>query len=199
MSDEAQEPQEAHEPQDERAQTAQSQQPQHAGPQTPQPDPDDDLAGDILARVASAPRRQGTTAPSRRRKSATGQPSFSASGPDVRDPVPAGRAVEELVAAQGWEEGTKVAAAMARWEDIAGPELAAHVKAESFTEGVLMLRADSTAWATQMRLLLPSVRRAIDAAVGSGVVADIRIVGPEPPRTKGAWRVPGRGPRDTYG
>ena len=107
--------------------------------------------------------------------------------------------VEELVAAQGWEEGTKVAAAMARWDDIAGPELAAHVKAESFTEGVLMLRADSTAWATQMRLLLPSVRRAIDAAVGSGVVADIRIVGPEPPRTKGAWRVPGRGPRDTYG
>lgn len=88
---------------------------------------------------------------------------------------------------------------MARWEDIAGPELAAHVVAESFQDGVLLLRADSTAWATQMRLLLPSVRRAIDAAVGKNVVADIRIVGPEPPRTRGAWRVPGRGPRDTYG
>ena len=159
----------------------------------------DDLAGDMLARVASAPRRQGTPKTGKRRPSGAGQPSFSSAGPDVRDPVPAGRAVEELVAAQGWEEGTKVAAAMARWEDIAGPELAAHVKAESFTDGVLLLRADSTAWATQMRLLLPSVRRAIDAAVGAGVVADIRIVGPEPPRTRGAWRVPGRGPRDTYG
>lgn len=159
----------------------------------------DDLAGDMLARVASAPRRKGTTPSGKRRTTSSGQPSFSTAGPDVRDPVPAQRAVADLVAAQGWEEGTKVAAAMARWEDIAGPELAAHVKAESFTEGVLLLRADSTAWATQMRLLLPSVRRAIDAAVGQGVVADIRIVGPEPPRTRGAWRVPGRGPRDTYG
>lgn len=159
----------------------------------------EDLAGDMLARAASAPKRSGTTASRKRRTSGSGQPSFSAAGPDARDPVTASRAVEELVAAQGWEEGTKVAAAMARWEDIAGPELAAHVKAESFNEGVLLLRADSTAWATQMRLLLPSVRRAIDSAVGVGVVADIRIVGPEPPRTRGAWRVPGRGPRDTYG
>lgn len=158
---------------------------------------EEDLAGDMLARAASAPRRR--TPPTGRRPAKAGPTSFSTAGPDSRDPVPAGRAVEELVASQGWEEGTRVAAAMARWEDIAGPELAAHVTAESFNDGVLLLRADSTAWATQMRLLLPSVRRAIDAAVGKDVVADIRIVGPEPPRTRGAWRVPGRGPRDTYG
>ena len=160
---------------------------------------DDDLAGDMLARAASAPRRSRPVDKSRRRPARAGQSSFSAAGPDARDPVPAARAVEELVAAEGWQEGTRIAAAMARWEDIAGPELAAHITAESFNEGVLTLRADSTAWATQMRLLLPTVRRAIDAAVGKGVVADIRIVGPEPPRTRGAWRVPGRGPRDTYG
>lgn len=159
----------------------------------------DDLVGEVLARVSSAPRRGA--GPKRTRKPAAGGsgPALSGPGPDQRDPVAAADAVNELVAAQGWEHSTTVAAAMARWEDIAGPELAAHITAESFSEGVLLLRADSTAWATQMRLLLPTVRRAIDAAVGRGVVADIRIVGPEPPRSKGAWRVPGRGPRDTYG
>jgi len=116
-----------------------------------------------------------------------------------RDPVLAEQVVSALVEQQGWSERTAVAAAMARWDDIAGPEIAAHVQAESFDRGVLTLRADSTAWATQMRLLLPTVRRSIDAAVGSGVVADIVIVGPQAPRSKGAWRVPGRGPRDTYG
>jgi len=161
--------------------------------------PDDDLAGDLFARAAASPRRGPAPGRGQRRNSKSGQPAFSTAGPDARDPVTADKAVADLIAAQGWEEGTKIAAAMARWEDIAGPELAAHVVAESFQDGVLLLRADSTAWATQMRLLLPSVRRAIDAAVGKNVVADIRIVGPEPPRTRGAWRVPGRGPRDTYG
>lgn len=170
------------------------------GPQVPaQSAAEEDLAGDMLARAASAPKRPSSAAPAKRRTARGGRPVFSSAGPDTRDPVPADRAVADLVASEGWAEGTRVAAAMARWEDIAGPELAAHVKADSFTEGVLLLRADSTAWATQMRLLLPSIRRAIDAAVGAGVVADIRIVGPEPPRTRGAWRVPGRGPRDTYG
>lgn len=158
-----------------------------------------DLVGDVLARVSSAPRRGKGTKPTRKPATGKGGTTLSGPGPDHRDPVGAADAVSELIASQGWEHATTVAAAMARWEDIAGPELAAHVNAESFQEGVLLLRADSTAWATQMRLLLPTVRRAIDAAVGRGVVADIRIVGPEPPRTRGAWRVPGRGPRDTYG
>ena len=51
-----------------------------------------------------------------------------------------------------------------------------------------------------MRLLLPQLRQAIDRAVGTGVVADISVVGPQAPSwTAGPRRVPGRGPRDTYG
>jgi predicted nucleic acid-binding Zn ribbon protein len=105
----------------------------------------------------------------------------------------------QVVSEQGWQRNTQLAAAMARWEDIAGPEVAAHVVAESFTDGVLTLRADSTAWATQLRMLLPTLRERIDAAVGQGVVADINVQGPHRARQRGAWRVKGRGPRDTYG
>lgn len=160
-------------------------------------DSDDDLARDLLRRTTGAP------APSRGRRSTprtTNDPTYSGSGVDPRDPLPAGAVVDALLDSQGWRKNTEVAAALARWEQIVGPELAAHVTAESFADGVLTLKADSTAWATQMRLLLPSIRKAIDGALGRGVVADIRINGPQAPtRSRGAWRVPGRGPRDTYG
>jgi len=163
---------------------------------TPPEQPEDDLARDLLRRTTGS-RRRGT--PQRRRGKWPGEPIYSGADGDERDPVTASDAVEQLLDVQGWRSHTQVAAAMARWQQIAGPELAAHVTADSFVDGVLTLRADSTTWATQMRLLLPTVRQAIDAAVGIGVVADIRIEGPRPPKTRGLWRVPGRGPRDTYG
>ena len=90
-------------------------------------------------------------------------------------------AVGALIDQQNWRERTRLAAALARWSDIAGPDVAAHVVAESFDEGVLTLRADSTAWATQMRLLLPTIRTRIDAEIGRGVVADISVKGPTAP------------------
>ena len=63
-----------------------------------------------------------------------------------------------------------------------------------------MLRAESTAWATQVRLLLPNLRTAIDTALGTGVISDISVIGPQAPTwVAGPRRVKGRGPRDTYG
>jgi predicted nucleic acid-binding Zn ribbon protein len=84
-----------------------------------------------------------------------------------------------------------------------GSDLAAHVRPEAFEPdqgGRLVLRADSTAWATQVRLLLPQLRARIDAELGRGVVRDITVVGPAAPSwSAGPRRVRGRGPRDTYG
>lgn len=66
--------------------------------------------------------------------------------------------------------------------------------------GTLILQADSTAWATQTRLLLPRLAERLDAELGVGVVGRILVQGPASPSwRKGAWHVPGRGPRDTYG
>ncbi|MCB0916000.1 MAG: DUF721 domain-containing protein [Actinobacteria bacterium] len=178
------------------------------GPEPADEEPDGaegDLAADLLARLGGAggqpPPGRRRTGPARRSRQRTDppEPEYSGPGPGGRDPVTAGDAVQEVVAAQGWKRNTQLAAAMARWDDIAGPEVAAHVVAESFTDGVLTLRADSTAWATQLRMLLPTLRHRIDAAVGQGVVADINVKGPDAPRQRGSWRVPGRGPRDTYG
>jgi predicted nucleic acid-binding Zn ribbon protein len=64
-----------------------------------------------------------------------------------------------------------------------------------------VLRADSTAWATQVRLLAEDLKARIDSQLGAGVVKTITVNGPVAPSWKKGPRSVrgGRGPRDTYG
>ena len=64
-----------------------------------------------------------------------------------------------------------------------------------------MVRTDSTAWATQLRLLAPTVVRRLNEELGHGTVALIEVAGPHLPSWKKGPRSvrDGRGPRDTYG
>jgi predicted nucleic acid-binding Zn ribbon protein len=149
--------------------------------------------GPDLARTGRTPYR-----PTRRRSQAGG---YSGARPDDRDPMLIGGAWGSLVAEQGWTSALDVARLHGLWPDIVGPANAEHAQPESFDpeSGVLLIRTSSTSWAEQLRLMMPVLRGAIDARVRPGVVREIRISGPTPPRTRGRLRVKGRGPRDTYG
>ncbi|MDO8733368.1 MAG: DciA family protein [Actinomycetota bacterium] len=134
----------------------------------------------------------------KRRSKSRGKPARTSS--DSRDPLALADAMGELISNRGWNQDRAGAQVTALWPEIVGADLASHVQPESFVDGVLTLRAESTTWATQVRYLLPTLRTTIDAAVGSGVVTDIRIQGPQGPSWKaGPRHVKGRGPRDTYG
>jgi predicted nucleic acid-binding Zn ribbon protein len=117
------------------------------------------------------------------------------------DPQLFGRAIAELLAARGWEQSVAVGGVFGRWADIVGPELAAHTKPESFTDGEVVVVADSTAWATQVRLLARTLVRRLNEELGDGTVRSVKVRGPmNAPRPSGGLRVTGsRGPRDTYG
>lgn len=122
--------------------------------------------------------------------------------PDERDPRLIGESIDKLVTDLGWSTQTAVAGVIGRWVEVAGQELASHVVPESFDAqaGTLLLRADATAWATQTRFLIPTLQRRLDDEVGPGIVRQIDVFGPTAPvRSAGRLRVPGRGPRDTYG
>jgi predicted nucleic acid-binding Zn ribbon protein len=87
-----------------------------------------------------------------------------------------------------------------RWEEIVGRDLAAHTRPDHFADGELAVTADSTAWATQVRLLAPALVARLNTELGDGTVRRVKVRGPAPPRQRGAWRVPGsKGPGDTYG
>lgn len=157
----------------------------------------------LLARARASARsasRTPTRKPAGRRRSGTDGGSRSGSGPDDRDPQPLGVAVDRLTADHGWEVDVAVHAVLARWSELVGDDLAAHCRPEGFDDGTLTVRAESTAWATQLRLLAPQLVARLNSQVGSGTVRLVTIRGPDAPRwTHGPRSVRGRGPRDTYG
>jgi len=168
-----------------------------------------DDAGTDLAR-AIARGLAGRTGPEKRRTPSAGSargtsralfdPSFSGPRPDDRDPQTLDRTLGRFVAEHGWETELRVHGVFSRWSTIVGQEIAEHVLPESFADGRLVVRTDSTAWATQMRLLAADLLRRLNDVLGDGTVEIIDVHGPHAPSwSRGKFRVKGRGPRDTYG
>ena len=125
---------------------------------------------------------------------------YSGAGPDRRDPQPFGRMVKRLVEDRGWQAQTTTASVIGRWDYLVGPEIAARCQPESLRDGELTLVAESTAWATQLRLMAPRIIAKLRAELGPKVVERVRVHGPAAPSwRKGPRTVRGRGPRDTYG
>lgn len=125
---------------------------------------------------------------------------WSGAGADRRDPAPLADAVGELVSDRNWARTLNEAGLLPRWEQIVGPEIAGHCKPDRLEAGELHLVAESTAWATQLRLLASQLLKRIAAEVGPDVVTRISVRGPTSPDWRhGPLRVRGRGPRDTYG
>jgi predicted nucleic acid-binding Zn ribbon protein len=179
--------------------------PHEGGPPADDWDPDGvDLARSLVAR-AKFPQRWRTGRQSRPGRRATkgnrGQGAgWSGPADDDRDPQSLEAAVERLVGEHGWGEDLAVHGVVARWDQIVGTEVAAHVRPERYADTVLTVRADSTAWATQVRLLAPTIVRRLNEEIGDGVVSKVTVLGPHTPSwRKGPRTVRGRGPRDTYG
>jgi predicted nucleic acid-binding Zn ribbon protein len=158
-----------------------------------------------LNRARAAARERGAVpgaapAGSRRRRRPRDD-ARSGAGPDARDPQLVGTALSRLVAERGWQEAVAVGGVIGRWDAVVGAEIAAHCRPETFEDGVLTVRADSTAWATQVRLLTAGLLRRLAEEVGEGTVTKVVVRGPSGPSWRRGPRVaPGsQGPRDTYG
>lgn len=150
--------------------------------------------GEVRMRVAG-PLVRDPNAP--RARNARGR---AAAGYSGRDPQGLGAVVNRMVAERGWNSPVAVGSVMSRWHELVGPEISAHCTPESFEGTDLRVRCDSTAWATQLRLLGPSLLDRFRRELGDGIVTRIQVVGPTAPSwRKGPRTVRGRGPRDTYG
>ncbi|MBM9468973.1 DUF721 domain-containing protein [Nakamurella sp. YIM 132084] len=138
-------------------------------------------------------RRGGGPAARRRRR-------WSGPGPDSRDPQPLGATLRTWVDRAGVGADLTRAQIFGRWPQLVGPEVADHCAPVSLTDGELLVQAESTAWATQIRMLAPQLLVRINGELGANSVRRIRARGPAAPSWRfGTRHVPGRGPRDTYG
>jgi predicted nucleic acid-binding Zn ribbon protein len=178
-------------------------------PLTPRDDAAMDLVRRTLEEARNAARAQGKNVGQGRHSANArrvagrqrgGRRAWSGPGPDARDPQLLGVASSDVAATRGWSERVAEGGVFGRWHAVVGEQIAEHASPTGFHEGVLSVTAESTAWATQLRMMQAQLLAKIAAAVGDGVVTSLKITGPAAPSwRKGARRVAGRGPRDTYG
>jgi len=114
---------------------------------------------------------------------------------------PVGEVFDDVAAQYGWQEGFTLQAMKARWPELAGDVNAQHSAPERLRGGVLTVRADSSTWASALRLIAPQLVAKVNEAMGDGSVTRVDVQGPHGPSWKHGPRSvrDGRGPRDTYG
>ncbi|EPH39933.1 DciA family protein [Streptomyces aurantiacus] len=169
-------------------------------PKPPEP------SGVDLARVALRAAKEQARArgdATRQKKQARRGGLRSGARADGRDPLPLGSAINRLITERGWETPAAVGGVMGRWPQIVGDDLAKHCVPQRYDENerVLTVQCDSTAWATQLRLMAPQLVARLNEDLGHGTVRIIKVLGPGgPARRFGPLRAPGStGPGDTYG
>lgn len=126
---------------------------------------------------------------------------YSGAGPSARDPQHLSKLLDRVIMERGWSTPLAVSSVMARWDKLVGPQLASKATPESFDDGVISVRCESTAWAVQVRNIKYDIIRRFNSELGGDIVRDVKAFGPHAPSWKKGLRVApgGRGPRDTYG
>lgn len=117
-----------------------------------------------------------------------------------RDPAGIADVLDALTAKLGWNSPLAQSELLDSWAEIAGEETAEHSVPVGIDQGVLTVRCDSTAWATQLRLMRSQIATKIAQRYPEAGIETVHFDGPNAPSWKrGPRTIPGRGPRDTYG
>lgn len=85
----------------------------------------------------------------------------------------------QWVTRRGWQDRLHDSQIHRRWLEIAGEEIAAHAEPVRLRGGVLVVRAQSGAWATQLRYLTPRLLERAQEVLGADRVERVQIVSGE--------------------
>jgi predicted nucleic acid-binding Zn ribbon protein len=97
------------------------------------------------------------------------------------NPVRIGDLLDSAGARLGLGRAVETGLLWKRWGEVVGPALAAHVEPTSLKGGVLRVRADSPAWATEAAYLGTEIKTRANASRGAELVMEVRV-----------WTSPGR-------
>jgi predicted nucleic acid-binding Zn ribbon protein len=116
-----------------------------------------------------------------------------------RDPRMIGDLVGTAINDRGWTPFLARESVLENWADIVGDDVAAHTIPEIADDRVTV-RCDSSAWATNLRIMRHEILAGILARFPDSGLLEISVVGPGVPnQIRGPRSVKWRGPRDTYG
>lgn len=117
------------------------------------------------------------------------------------DPEKLSSILSDLVTTRDWKKGIAEGTLFTKWREIVGNEIADHCEPITLFEGRLTIKAESTSWATQLRLITPDLLKNIRSRSEGALVEELTVIGPNAPSWKRGLRTirGARGPRDTYG
>ena len=117
------------------------------------------------------------------------------------DPEKLSNILNDLVTTRDWKKGIAEGTLFTKWREIVGNEIADHCEPITLFEGRLTIKAESTSWATQLRLITPELLKNIRSRSEGALVDELTVIGPNTPSWKRGLRTirGARGPRDTYG
>ena len=106
--------------------------------------------------------------------------------PNKPPPPPVSDLVNRLSSRRGWQARLRGARIHSAWAEIAGEDLARHVEPVRLAGGVLVVRAESPAWATQVRYLAGQLLERANDVLGEGEVTSVTVqaAGESPRRQK---------------
>jgi predicted nucleic acid-binding Zn ribbon protein len=82
----------------------------------------------------------------------------------------------------GMQDAPATGVIWSRWRDIVGPQIADHAEPSSLKDGVLRVRADSPAWATEIGYMGATIASAANREAGRQMVLRVVVwTGPRPP------------------
>ena len=95
--------------------------------------------------------------------------------------------VTALIANNGhWLPYLKIAQLRNHWDQVVGPVIAQHSQVIGLRDGVMTIRADSAAWATQLTYLIPQLERTIKERLQGLDVHKIQVTGPRAATFRGS-------------
>ena len=117
------------------------------------------------------------------------------------DPEKLSNILSDLVTTRDWKKGIAEGTLFTKWREIVGNEIADHCEPITLFEGRLTIKAESTSWATQLRLITPDLLKNIRSRSEGALVDELNVIGPNAPSWKRGLRTirGAKGPRDTYG
>lgn len=93
------------------------------------------------------------------------------------DPVSIGELLGRMVEQMGWEERVALGTLRRDWAAVVGDQVAAHSEPVRLADGVLTVRAEAGAWATELTLLAASMADKAARHLGGGTaVREARVV-----------------------
>lgn len=99
-----------------------------------------------------------------------------------KDPSPLRSLLPGVGRKLGLEAALETGLIWQRWEEIVGPAVAAHAEPTSLRAGVLRVRTDSPAWATEIGYLGRQIALKANEVTGREMVTEVRVwTGPGKP------------------